>query len=410
VEEKKSNRSELPARVLMIAPEPFFEPRGTPFSILNRLASLGRLEVQVDLVTYPIGIDPELEKVTIHRSLRVPGIRRVPIGFSLRKVVLDLFLLLKACRLLRKNRYDLIHTHEEAGLVGNWVAGRYGVRHLYDMHSNLLEQMRKSLLFRWGPLRWLGDSLQRGAVKHADAVITICPELQTYVHRVAPGVPSALIENTFDLFAETGSHGDARALRDRLGTGENRVLLYTGTFESYQGLDLLVQAAPIVVSRHPAVRFVLVGGTPSQVQRVRSAAAAAGVGDQFILTGTVAAQEIPAFIALADVLLSPRRQGTNTPSKIYTYLRSGKPIVATNLETHTQVLHPDVAVLTDAAPEAFADGIVGLLEDADRRKRLGENARVFAAEKYDVSLYHESLRRIYGAVAGGNARKTAPPS
>jgi len=394
----------------MIAPEPFFEPRGTPFSILNRLASLGRLEVKVDLVTYPIGIDPGLEKVTIHRSLRVPGIHRVPIGFSLRKVLLDVFLLFKACRLLRKNRYDLIHTHEEAGLVGSWVAGRYGVRHLYDMHSNLLEQMRKSLLFRWGPLRWLGDSLQRGAVKRADAVITICPELQTYVHHVAPGVPAALIENTFDLFAETEGHGDARALRERLRIGNGPVLLYTGTFEPYQGLELLVQAAPIVAARHPDARFVLVGGTPSQVRRVRSAAAASGAGDRFILTGTVAAQEIPAFIALAEVLLSPRRQGTNTPSKIYTYLRSGKPIVATNLETHTQVLHSDVAVLTDATPEAFADGIVGLLEDPGRRRQLGENARAFAAEKYDVSRYHESLRRIYRTVARGNAHDTEPPS
>ena len=55
-------------RVLMIAPEPFFEPRGTPFSILNRLASLTRQRVAVDLVTYPIGFDPDLNGVTIHRA------------------------------------------------------------------------------------------------------------------------------------------------------------------------------------------------------------------------------------------------------------------------------------------------------------------------------------------------------
>ena len=53
-----------------------------------------------------------------------------------------------------------------------------------------------------------------------------------------------------------------------------------------------------------------------------------------------------------DILVSPRIRGTNTPLKIYSYLRSGKPIVATDLLTHTQVLSPDVARLV--APDADA--------------------------------------------------------
>ena len=395
-------------KVLMIAPEPFFEPRGTPFSILNRLASLTRQEVSVDLVTYPIGLDPGLQGVTIHRSCRVPGIHRVPIGFSFRKLVLDFLLICKACRLLRQNRYDLIHTHEEAGLIGNWIAGRYGVRHLYDMHSNLLEQMRKSLFFRWGPLRWLGEKLQRGALMHADGVITICPELQTYVKEVAPHVPSTLIENIFDAFAEKDIRTDTGELRTRLGIGENKVLLYTGTFEAYQGLDLAIQAAPLVIREVPDVCFILVGGTPAQVRQVRSTAEANGAGSHFIFTGTVDAEAIPSYIELADVLLSPRRQGTNTPSKIYTYLRSGKPIVATKLETHTQVLTPEVSVLTEVNPRAFATGILSLLKDEEGCREMGTRARGFAAEKYDVSLYHESLGNLYRTVIRENHGKSEP--
>ena len=46
--------------------------------------------------------------------------------------------------------------------------------------------------------------------------------------------------------------------------------------------------------------------------------------------------------------------GTNTPLKIYSYLRSGKPIVATNLLTHTQVLTPDIAKLVEPKPGPFA--------------------------------------------------------
>jgi len=96
--------------------------------------------------------------------------------------------------------------------------------------------------------------------------------------------------------------------------------------------------------------------------------------------------------------LSPRQQGTNTPSKIYTYLRSGKPIVATDLETHTQVLTPEVSVLTEVNPRAFAAGILSLLKDRDRCREMGARARIFAAEKYDVSHYHESLGNLYRTV------------
>ena len=59
------------------------------------------------------------------------------------------------------------------------------------------------------------------------------------------------------------------------------------------------------------------------------------------------AEEIPAFLDAADVLVSPRSLGTNTPLKIYQYLRSGRPIVATRLLTHTQVLDDEVAILTE---------------------------------------------------------------
>ncbi|MBN2492814.1 MAG: glycosyltransferase [Planctomycetes bacterium] len=390
-------------RVLMIAPEPFFEPRGTPFSILNRVVSLARQSIQVDLVTYPIGEDPKLPGVTLHRARRIPGIRHVPIGFSLRKLVLDFFLLIKACRLLARNRYDLIHTHEEAALLGHWLAKRYDVPHLYDMHSNLLEQMRASLLFRHGPLRWLGDRLQRAAVCNADAVITICPELESYVKQVAPDVPTVLIENMFDAFAEETVSCDREAARRRLGLGEQPVLLYTGTFEAYQGLDLVVQAAPRVLALHPEARFVLVGGTPVQVRKVQAAVVQVGVGEQVLFTGTVPAREIRSFIEMADVLLSPRRHGSNTPSKIYTYLRSGRPIVATNLQTHTQVLTPEIAVLTDSTPAGFAAGICELLDSPERRRTLGERARAFAAAKFDTAIYHGNLSRIYHAAVHGNA-------
>ena len=73
----------------MIAPEPFFEPRGTPFSEFHRIRALTALGHHVDLVTYPFGQDVALPGLRVFRSLRPPLVHRVKIGPSLAKIPLD---------------------------------------------------------------------------------------------------------------------------------------------------------------------------------------------------------------------------------------------------------------------------------------------------------------------------------
>ncbi|MDP6581379.1 MAG: hypothetical protein QF681_12055, partial [Vicinamibacterales bacterium] len=88
-------------RVLMLAPEPFFEPRGTPFSEYHRIKALGELGYQIDLVTYPFGQDVELPNLRIYRCAKPPFVRRVAIGPSLVKMLLDLSLAVTAIRRAR---------------------------------------------------------------------------------------------------------------------------------------------------------------------------------------------------------------------------------------------------------------------------------------------------------------------
>src|SRR5207247_474834 len=104
-------------RILMIAPEPFFEPRGTPFSEFHRIRALTTLGHQVDLVTYPFGSDVSLRGLRIFRSLRPPFVKRVKIGPSWPKAPLDAALALTAVRRAMLGRYDAVHSHEEGGLI-----------------------------------------------------------------------------------------------------------------------------------------------------------------------------------------------------------------------------------------------------------------------------------------------------
>src|SRR4026208_20389 len=117
----------------MIAPEPFLEPRGTPFSEFHRIRALIDLGHQVDLVTYPFGDDVTMPGLRIFRCLRPPFVRRVRIGPSLATVQLAILLPLPAIRRAVAGGSDAVHSHEEAGAIGVVLAALARRPHLYDM-------------------------------------------------------------------------------------------------------------------------------------------------------------------------------------------------------------------------------------------------------------------------------------
>lgn len=185
------------------------------------------------------------------------------------------------------------------------------------------------------------------------------------------------------------------------------MVLYTGTFEPYQGLDLLFASMKRAIAERPDARLVLAGGRPDQVFAAQRQAAAAGIAGATIFAGQRPADEIPAFLDAADVLVSPRSLGTNTPLKIYQYLRSGRPIVATRLLTHTQVLDDEIAFLTQATPEGFGAGILAAIEDPDRARAVGERARQLAETKYSYEAYLARTRQACAHLFGDRAPEMA---
>ena len=104
---------------------------------------------------------------------------------------------------------------------------------------------------------------------------------------------------------------------------------------------------------------------------------------------------------------SPRSRGTNTPLKIYQYLRAGRPIIATRLLTHTQVLDDSVAVLTEATPEPYAAGILRAVDDPVEADAIGRRARELADTKYSYEAYLERTRHAYAELFGSGAAQVA---
>ena len=376
----------------MIAPEPFFEPRGTPFSEYHRIRALIALGHTVDLVTYPFGRDVTLPGLRVFRSARPPFMHEIGIGPSWRKLPLDLALFLTASRRALADSYDAVHSHEEGSWFGVVLAAAMRLPHLYDMHSSLPQQLTNFAYSRSRIVKAVFGALERFVVRRSRVVIVICPQLEEVVRGIDAAVPSVLIENAPGS-GDAPEAGSGAAVRGRLGIDAHTpVVLYTGTFEAYQGLDLLFASMRTVIAARPDTRLVLAGGRPDQVEAARAQASAAGIGEHTIFAGQRPAEEIPAYLDAADVLVSPRSLGTNTPLKIYQYLRSGRAIVATRLLTHTQVLDDNVSILTDATPEAFGAGVLAAIADPERARAIGARARQLAETKYSYDAYLSRTR------------------
>ncbi|GCE03012.1 glycoside hydrolase [Dictyobacter aurantiacus] len=387
-------------RILMIAPQPFMEERGAPFAIYHHIKALLCMGHTVDLITYHIGKPVNLPGLRIFRIPAIPGIHQVKVGPSMAKFPLDLLVFLLALGQMCSARYDCIHTHEEAGAMGVLLSGIFGCKHLYYMHSDLSQQIVSSEFTHNRFLIRCVAAIQKLIVRKAHGVIAICPDIASTAHSMTETTPIYMIENSaVDENLPAPAPEAILRIRQELELGTGPVLLYTGTLESYQGIDLLIHSIPAVHKHFPDASYVLVGGQSAQIEQFYDMARELGIHDAIRFVGQRPLDEMPTYMALADILLSPRCKGTNTPLKLYTYLHSGKPILATEIYSQTQVLSSETALLVPPTAEGLAQGAIELLSDPHQARILGEKGRLFAQEHYSWQVFLKKSTRIQEAFA-----------
>jgi len=388
--------------VLMLAPEPFFQARGTPISVYFRLKALSTLGHGVTLVTYPLGEDRAFPGLKILRVPNLLGLRSIKIGPSLVKIPLDALLLGRAFLALVRGGHDLIFSHEEASLFGVWLSKLFGKPHLYDMHSSLPQQLENFDFSRSPLLKSLFERLERYVLRNSGAVIVICRDLERQVRDAGLGEKAVFLENYLDFDAPRPSAADIRSARRELAPRGGKIVLYAGNFQPYQGIPLLLRAAARV--RKTAV-FVLVGGSGRELEDMKTMAADLGIEKRTRFIERVPPDRIPLFIAAADVLVSPRLSGTNTPLKIYSFMKSGKPLVATDLWTHTQVVDSKTATLVAPNPEGLAGGLEAALSGGAALQRA-RTAKKKADREFTPAAYLEKIREALekaGSLRPGSA-------
>jgi glycosyltransferase involved in cell wall biosynthesis len=383
-------------KILFLAPHPFFQQRGTPIAERMMLEVLARNGHEIDVLTFHEGDDIHIPGCRLWRIPALPFVRGIQPGFSFKKLASDAVMLLSCLRRVRRGRYDVIHAVEESvfmALAARWL---FRVPYIYDMDSGLARQMIDKFPFLARARRFL-EGFENAAVRGSAGTLAVCRSLEDQARACHPDGLVARIEDV-SLLAEgfVGDGGDGDEADD-VPAGVP-VAMYVGNLQRYQGIDLLLEAFRHTVRELPEARLAVIGGDDESLAHYRRFAAELGIASGVCFLGPRPVERLGSYLKRATVLVSPRIFGENTPMKVYSYLDSGRPVLATRLPTHTQVLTDDVAWLVEPEPEPMGRALAGLLRDPEQRERLAAAARDLVRREFTPQAFEGKLLHFYDTI------------
>ena len=389
------------SRVLMIAPTPYFSDRGCHIRIYEEARALQALGIRVEVCTYHLG-DDRPGQVT-HRTMRVPWYNKLSAGPSWHKLYVDLLLLLKTLSVARRFRPDVIHGHLHEGAAVGWAVGRMlGLPVIGDIQGSLSGELQahefvkgRGWFYRfWAHYEGLIDHLPHVAVASCSDV---AEELQERF-----GVRDVVL--ALDGVDTEHFHPDVEVgeLASLVPPGR-RAVVYLGLLSAYQGVDHLLQAIPLVLSRVPDAYF-LVMGYPSEADYQRKARQL-GVDENVAFPGRIDYDQAARYLALGEVAVGPKLSETESNGKLYNYMACALPTVAFDTPPSHEILG-DLGVYAPRGDVAgLADAIVDLLEDPQRARELGTKLHQRVVQRFSWQNTAQQLLKAYALAISRKAKK-----
>ncbi len=376
-------------KVLILSPQPFFTARGTPINIRQILFALSQAEHEVTLLCYPLGQDLKIENVEVKRSLSVPFISSIKPGPSFKKIVLDFFFFFSALKLILSKKYDVYHGVEEAGFIAGFFSIFTKKPFIFDVDSSMSSQLEESGFIKYNFLISAFKSVEKFFFNRATKVLTVCSALSKDVLKLCPNANICQIED----FPASNTSKDEFSLKDTYKI-DKKIILYAGNFEPYQGVELLINSySKINKEVRDKACLVLVGKSNNKIESLVSNLK---LEDEVIFTGHIANKFMPSIHKQANVLVSPRLSGVNTPLKIYTYMDSERLIVATDIYSHTQVLNSECALLAKANVEDFSIALENAFEKEHSEKI--SKAKDLVETRYSIKRFNKEILKLYSEI------------
>ncbi len=367
-------------RVAMVVASPYPANHGTPAAIREASEALAQQGHAVHIVTYHAGQEgpPPVSGITIHRIRDWGFSRKMVVGPTAQKPLLDLLLVRRLCQVIRAEKIDLIHAHNYEGALVGYLAKKWTGRPLL---YNAVNTMGSELAgYNFIRPRFLAHLLARFldwiVPRMADHVLVISEALSTFLTRqgIAPDrittIPLGVVVEQF-----TGI--DPAPVRAQLGIGARPLIVYTGVLDSFQGIDDLLKAMQFVAVRCPEAVLLIVGtiAKPQDLLHYRTRIEVLGLQTQVILKTDQPFETVPPFLAAADVAVVPRSDCPGFPVKLLNYMAAGKAIVSFRGSAKGLRHLYNGIVVENYQWEKLGEGMLKLIQDPALARSLGENAR-----------------------------------
>ncbi len=309
--------------------------------------------------------------------------------------------------LVRELKPDVIHAHSPVlnAIPAIRVGRRLGVPVVYEIRAFWEDAAVDHGTTSEGSLRYRATrALETWAIKRVAHVFTICDGLRQDI--LARGVPESrvtVIPNAVDVDGFQLSGAPDESLKAGLGLAGKTVVGFVVSFYAYEGLDLLLEAFPALIGRHPDLRLLLVGGGP-QDANLKAQAQRLGVADKVIFTGRVPHAQVSRYYDLIDLLVYPRHSmrltELVTPLKPLEAMAQGRIFAASSVGGHRELIRDGETGRLFAAGDAaaLAATVSEMLSDRQHWPAMRQAGRRFVE---DVRNWRNSVRNyvaVYDAL------------
>jgi glycosyltransferase involved in cell wall biosynthesis len=398
----------------MVAACPFPANHGTPGAIRELALHLAQQGHEVHVVTYPQYEDIPVDGLHIHR-VSAPFMKPGPItiGPSFERLLYDALLIPKLVQVIKRHHIDVIHAHNYeatiAGAMAKWMTGRPLI---YNGVTAMVDELPSYRFIRPDALaRWIGKALDYVVPRLGDLLMVLSDELKDYLIKIGNAERKILVVPP-GVEMDWLASGEADRARGKLGLSSiTPIVMYTGALESFQRIDYLLQAMALVLKQVPEAVLVMVGNIQNQKAQETHLGMAQdlGIGKQLHFVATAPINELPDYLAAANVTVVPRPSCPGYPIKLLNYMAAGKPVVSFAGSAKSLCHEYSGYIAENDDVEDLAKGIVIMLQNPDVAKIMGERARASLEGVFDWPTLAAGIAETYKQLIQDRKRfKRAP--
>src|SRR5579884_427735 len=310
---------------------------------------------------------------------------------------------------------DLVHAHPPmlVGLPALSAARAAGLPFVYEVRD-LWENasVDRGKFGENSPVYRLARRMETRVLSRADAGVTFCHCLR---EELAPRTGRAdrlfVVDNGVDVSGFTPGEG-LEEQRRRFHLEGKRIIGYVGTFQPYEGLNILIDALPQILQKEPQAHLVITG-SGGQENELRKQVCDAQLDEHVTFTGRLPHNQVAGIYAMADVMVYPRiltrTTALTTPLKPLEAMAMRRAVMVSDVKAMQELVRPEETGLMFRAGDAadLAAQCAGLLQDPDRQQQLSQRAREWVLQERQwptlVARYQDiyrTCRTAHSAEAG----------